>query len=126
MSGDLRDIKSPPERIAGATPGTFDLADDTGLELVVARILRLLWLTPGELLHRPTLGGGLETYRGKTPTAETLRRLNLSIRALLDALPYVESYSVNVERLDGSTSQIDIVVNVDGAALRIPTITLGA
>lgn len=124
MSGQIRDIKDPPAVVAGAASGTLTLDSATGLDLVAVRIIRLLFLMPGELLHRPLLGGGLEAYRGKVPTPETLRRLNLSIRALLDTLPYIQRYEVKLARVDGSQTSIDITADVDGQRLTIPTITI--
>lgn len=122
MSGSLRDVYSPAEvQLNGAARG---LRSATGVELIAQRILRLLFLRPGELLHRPTLGAALEDYQNKPPNTETMRQLNLRVRALLDALPDVEAYKLDIARADGAEIKINIIVSVDGANVVVPTVTL--
>jgi len=123
MSGQIRDIYTPAERVE-VTGGAHGLRTASGLDMVAQRIVRLLWMTPGELLHRPTIGGGLGSYSGKMPTPDMLKRLNLSIEALLDTLRYIEGYTVKINRVDGSLTTIDIVVNVSGQRLSLPTIKI--
>lgn len=122
MAGSLRDIYSPAQvALNGALRG---LRSATGVELISQRILRLLFLRPGELLHRPTLGAGIEDFQGKPPVPETIRQINLRVRALLDSLPEVQGYNLTVTRADGAQILINISVKVDGANVTVPTVTL--
>lgn len=122
MPGSLRDISSPATvALNGALRG---LKSATGVELISQRILRLLFLRPGELLHRPKLGAGLEDYQGKPPIPETIRQINLRVRELLDSLPEVQGYKLDVTRADGAQILIDITVKVDGSNVVVPTVTL--
>lgn len=122
MSGSLRDVSSPADVALNAS--ARGLKSATGVELISQRILRLLFLRPGELLHRPQLGAGLEDFQNKPPNGELLRQLNLRVRALLDSLPEVEGYNLDVTRGAGAQIFIDITVKVDGASVTVPTVTL--
>lgn len=123
--GQTREVFEPAGTETG-DDGT-DLKSITGDRLLGQRILRLAFLSPGDLVHRPELGAGLQDFRGKPPTDELLRRLRFRFDVLLDSLDEVESYSFRVAA-DPATNAariIDVRVRTDNTSLAIEEISLG-
>ena len=75
-----------------------DLVSVSGDDLVMQRIIRLLFMRPGELLHRPDLGAGLREYQGRPVLPQDEREMAGRVRALLDSLEYVEAFSFQIGR----------------------------
>lgn len=109
------------------TTDSGDILAVSGEKLAQERIHRLLLTEPGDVVHRPDLGAGLQSYRAKPPTPYYLRRLRNDTERLLDALDFVEDYDVVIRttNLDGGTFfQVFVRAVVDGVELTIPEVTL--
>lgn len=109
------------------TTASGDLLTVSSEELARERILRLLFTAPGEIIHRPQLGGGLQRYRAKAPTPHNLRRLRNDTERMLDALNFVEDYEVVVQTTTsgGATCfSLKIRAVVDGVELTLPEVTV--
>lgn len=120
----LRDVSEPVSNVETSS-GSFDLASAQDAKLYSERILRLLFMMPDDLKHRAGLGVGLQTYQGKPPTDENLRQIRFKVERLLDALPYVQSYSFKVAKGDSSNIVItQFEVSVDGTRLTIPEVNI--
>lgn len=103
--------------------GLSDLKSASRELLYSQRILRLAFTRPGDIHHRPNLGAGLQDFVGKIAHPETLRKIKFRFEVLLDALPFVLSYSFKVSTGDTSNARIiDIRVKSDVGDLTIPEI----
>ncbi len=121
----IREVFEAPEtELVG---GLNDLKSVTGDRLLGQRILRLAFTLPGDIVHRPELGAGLQEFQGKPPTAEILRRLRFRFETLLDSLEYVLGYSFAVEAspVTNNARIIDIRVQTDNGELVIEEVDLG-
>lgn len=96
----------------------------SGEELARQRILRLLFTEPGDIVHRPDLGGGLQSFRNKPPTPTNTRRIRNQAARLLDSLDFVESHEVEVVG-SGSAYTLTIRAVIDGAELMIEEVAVG-
>lgn len=116
-----------PEYIDDSDPFEVEsgaLKPVSGVALARQRILRLLFTEPGDIVHRPDLGGGLQSFRNKPPTPANTRRLRNQATRLLDALEFVESHEVDVVG-SGGTFQLSIRALIDGDELLIPEVVVG-
>ena len=96
----------------------------SGEALARQRILRLLFTDPGDIVHRPELGGGLKSFRNKPPTPSNTRRLRNQATRILDSLDFVESHAVEVVG-SGGAYRLTIRAIIDGAELLIPEVDVG-
>lgn len=104
------------------TAGGYDLARVEGVELIGQRILRFLMTVPGELLHRPTWGVGLQKYANKPPTPEILNRMRNDVRGGLRALPFIDGFEFGITHKNARFT-LNLRVKIDGAIYVIPEVT---
>lgn len=110
MSIAIEDMLQPLELRAG------DLVASTGLARTLQRVLRLLFLRPGELLHRPTLGADLARYGNKPATPQNLQECyNAAVRCL-EAIEELDDYKVEIVVVAGA-QYLNLTITVAGASL---------
>lgn len=102
----VEDLSGPLALDGGA------LVARSGLVRVMDRALRLLFMRPGELLHRPSYGADLRSYRNKPSTPQVLQNLNNSIERGLSLIPEIEKWSVEIET--GETLTLSLTLTVSG------------
>lgn len=110
MSVSILDMLEPLELRAG------DLRAADGLTRAMQRVLRLLFMRAGELLHRPTLGADLASYGNRPATPQNLQDCyNAAVRCL-DAVEELDSYTVEIV-VSGGAMFLNLTINVNGASL---------
>ena len=110
MSVQILDMAEPLEIVAG------DLREVDGLARALQRVLRLLFMRRGELLHRPTLGADLSVYGNRPATPQNLQEcLNAATRCL-EAVEDLDDFKVEVV-VSGGALYLNLTISVDGASL---------
>lgn len=110
MSVTILDMLEPLELRAG------DLREADGLTRAMQRVMRLLFMRSGELLHRPTLGADLASYGNRPATPQNLQDCyNAAVRCL-DALDDLDSYKVEIVVVAGAM-YLNLTIVVNGASL---------
>lgn len=113
MTTPIRDVNDAPE-----LDDSGDLVSSTGLAALMQRAIRLLMMTPGEMLLRPTLGGGLKQFANKPVTAAMLQRATNQAAESLQALEEIESFEIQISRGNSpNTISMDLTINAHGASL---------
>lgn len=84
----LTDLEHDTDLVLTATG---DLSTLSGLDNVKAAILRRIITTPGEIVHRPNYGVGIEDFQNAPSTRATHRQLALRIEEQLKEDPRVEA-----------------------------------
>ena len=121
MSITLREPDEP--LMLTQTPGGHDLASVEGTPLLAQRVLRFLFTTPGEILHRPGWGAGLQKYANKPPLPSVMARMRNDFRTALGQLPYVEGYAFDIAHT-GALYVINIRVRINGEIYKLPEVNL--
>lgn len=121
---DIRDVYEPNEPVE-ENAGLLTARSATREDLYAQRILRLMFMSPGEIFHRPTLGAGLQEFVGKPPLPDTIRKVRYRLAALYDSLDFVDDYAVTVTRRAASLVLIDQRVKINGAWFSLPEVDLG-
>jgi phage baseplate assembly protein W len=108
-----RDLVLPgPGQTVQPTP-TGDWPSVGGRENLHAAVRRRMLTTPGQLVHRPEYGAGLETYVGRRTTSAELARLAAQGRQNLLRDPRIEESRVGVQA-DGSRVQVEVAIKPTG------------
>lgn len=127
MTIQRTDIAEPMQAVRSGTAddgaALYGLKGVTGDELVAQRVVRGLLCEPGDIVHRPDWGAGLQAYANEPPTLSTQQRLLKQASRFLDGLAFVEDYSLTVQK-DGDALLLNLAVQVDGEQLDIPQVTI--
>lgn len=108
MSVQILDMAEPLDLDAG------DLREVDGLTRAMQRVIRLLFMRRGELLHRPTLGADLSVYGNRPATPQNLQEcLNAATRCL-EAVEGLDDFKVEVVVASGAL-YLNLTISVDGA-----------
>lgn len=98
--------------------GLFDIVTVTGHARLMTLLLRVLFLRPGEVHHRPELGGGLQDFRGKPPTPTNLSRARNRITNTVGLFEReVQDHSVTVRRGESGLMVFDLRIQTDDGAI---------
>lgn len=108
----IEDLREPLELAAG------DLVGAGGLDRVMARALRLLFMRPGELLHRPDYGADLSSFRGKPATPGVIDQIRNAIARGLALLPEIESWEAEINAGETLMFTLSILANGERFTVR--------
>lgn len=98
-----------------------DLLLCSGAECVKANIARALVTVPGDLVHRPDYGVGIQDFVNLPATPANFEELKARIRASLESNQDVETIEkLEVKRgVDVSVIEIELVVRVSGQPVQL-------
>ena len=105
----ILDLREPLELAGG------DLAPEGGIARVMARALRLLFMRPGELLHRPDYGADLGRYANKPATPGAIQEIENAIARGLALMPEIKEWSAEIK--SGQWLELSLSITVNGASL---------
>lgn len=108
----IEDLKEPLELRGGA------LVAETRARRVLARALRLLFLRPGELLHRPDYGADLGSYRNRPATPAAIQEIENAITRGLALMQEIESWEVEIRREEYLLMTLTIQVSGERLTVR--------
>lgn len=112
---NLRDINEPARAEGG------DLVSASGADLAMQQVIRLLFMRPGELLHRPDLGAGLSEYQNRPMLPQDEQEMANAIRRLMDGLQNIAEYSFEISSVQGkpNASMLNMQIRtVDGSTAK--------
>lgn len=104
--------------------GSGGLQTVTGNELASQRIVYGYTISPGDIIHRPDWGAGLEDFSNRKPTDDNLNRLKNQADRFLTTLPFLEAHAVNVVAVDGDSATIETEARTDEGELLVPDVTV--
>lgn len=108
----IEDLREPLELAAG------DLVGADKLARIMARALRLLFMRPGDLLHRPDYGADLGAYRNKPATPGVIEELRNAIARGLALMPEIEEWEAEIQTGEYFALTLSIIANGERFTVR--------